>query len=71
MTNRRHWITIREQDYNVADAIMEKLYQQGNIDSVRVDESVGNGRIMLGVECSWSDLFAMKDKFTKSGIVVT
>ena len=71
MTNRRHWITIRKQDYNVADAIMEKLYQQGNIDSVRVDESVGNRQIMLGIECSWSDLFAMKDKFTKNGIVVT
>ena len=67
--NRRHWVTINERDYDAADAILEKLYQEGNIDSVRVDRSVGNGELMFGVECGWSDLFLMKSVFTKSGIV--
>ena len=70
MYNRRHWVTIQKSDYDAADKILEKLYQEGNIDSVRLDESGGNGKIMLGVECSWSDLFLMKSIFTKRGIAV-
>lgn len=69
MTNRRHWITIRKEDYDAVDAILAKLYQEGYIDSVRVDYGRGNGQIMIGVECSFADLFVMKDKFTKSGII--
>lgn len=70
MYNRRHWVTIRKEDYDAVDKILEKLYQEGHIDSVRVDESRGNGEIMLGVECSWNDLFLMKSIFTKRGIAV-
>ena len=70
MYNRRHWVTIQKSDYDAADAILEKLYQEGHIDSVRLDESGGDGKIMLGVECSWSDLFLMKSIFTKRGITV-
>ena len=69
MHNRRHWITINEEDYDAADEILEKLYQKGYIDSVRVDRSVGNGEIMIGVECSWDDLLFTELTFVESGIV--
>lgn len=69
MYNRRHWVTINEKDYDAADVILEKLYQEGHIDSVRVDRSVGNGELMIGVECGWDDLLFMELTFDESGIV--
>lgn len=56
MSNRRYWTIIRKEDYDAADAVLSRFYEQGCIDSVKVDRSVGGGQIMLGIECASNDL---------------
>lgn len=64
--NRRYWVTVAKNDYDKAEPILSKMYEEGVADSIREDWS-GDG-VMLGVECASDDLLIMKLRFKENGI---
>lgn len=64
-----HWITIHKNDYDAADEIMRRLYEQGEASSIEVYFDQPHDTIIFEVECTLQNYIAAKKKFIQSGII--
>ena len=67
---RKYSLAISECDQEIVDEILERYYEQGDIDSVTVESSYDSGKLLirLWLECSEDDFIAIRNEMTERGV---
>lgn len=67
---RKRYIAINREDYDRAEAILDKFYNRGDIDRITVEYRPKCDPVLIGLECSTDDLIDIQTEMRAKGIVV-